>query len=53
MSPRRPDADVAPGILLVDKPGGMTSHDVVARARGALSVRRIGHHHLPQARDVG
>ncbi|MGY1774117.1 tRNA pseudouridine(55) synthase TruB [Blastococcus sp. SYSU D00813] len=43
MSPRRPDADVAPGILLVDKPGGMTSHDVVARARRALSVRRIGH----------
>jgi tRNA pseudouridine55 synthase len=43
MSPRRPDADVAPSILLVDKPGGMTSHDVVARARRALSVRRIGH----------
>ncbi|WP_409331522.1 tRNA pseudouridine(55) synthase TruB [Trujillonella humicola] len=43
MSPRRPDADVAPGILLVDKPGGMTSHDVVARARRALSVRRVGH----------
>src|SRR3954449_6136317 len=43
MSPRRPDADVPPGLLLVDKPGGMTSHDVVARARRALSVRRIGH----------
>ncbi|MGY1739765.1 MULTISPECIES: tRNA pseudouridine(55) synthase TruB [unclassified Blastococcus] len=43
MSPRRPDADVAPAVLLVDKPGGMTSHDVVARARRALSVRRIGH----------
>ncbi|MGY1746585.1 tRNA pseudouridine(55) synthase TruB [Blastococcus sp. SYSU D00695] len=43
MSPRRPDADVAPSVLLVDKPGGMTSHDVVARARRALSVRRIGH----------
>ncbi|RBY79682.1 tRNA pseudouridine(55) synthase TruB [Blastococcus sp. TF02A-26] len=43
MSPRRPDADVPPSILLVDKPGGMTSHDVVARARRALSVRRIGH----------
>ncbi len=40
---RRADADVAPSILLVDKPGGMTSHDVVARARRALSVRRIGH----------
>ena len=43
MSPRRPDADVPPGVLLVDKPGGMTSHDVVARARRALSVRKVGH----------
>jgi tRNA pseudouridine55 synthase len=43
VSPRRPDADVPPGILLVDKPGGMTSHDVVARARRALSVRKVGH----------
>jgi tRNA pseudouridine55 synthase len=40
---RRPDADVPPGILLVDKPGGMTSHDVVARARRELSVRKVGH----------
>lgn len=40
---RRPDADVPPALLLVDKPGGMTSHDVVARARRALSVRRVGH----------
>ena len=44
MSRRRAaDADVPPGILLVDKPGGMTSHDVVARARRVLSVRRVGH----------
>ena len=43
MSRRRPDADVPPGLLLVDKPGGMTSHDVVARARRVLSVRRVGH----------
>src|SRR5215210_4956877 len=43
MSPKRPDADVAPGLLLVDKPAGMTSHDVVARARRALSVRKVGH----------
>ena len=34
---------VAPGILLVDKPGGMTSHDVVSRARKALGTRKIGH----------
>ncbi|MGA7147623.1 MAG: tRNA pseudouridine(55) synthase TruB, partial [Microbacterium sp.] len=31
------------GILLVDKPGGMTSHDVVSRARKALGTRKIGH----------
>ena len=43
MSGKRQDADVAPSVLLVDKPAGMTSHDVVARARRALSVRRIGH----------
>jgi tRNA pseudouridine55 synthase len=42
-SKKRPDADVAPGLLLVDKPGGMTSHDVVARARRVLSVRKVGH----------
>ena len=34
---------VAPGVLLVDKPGGMTSHDVVARARKALGTRKVGH----------
>ncbi|MEI4272711.1 tRNA pseudouridine(55) synthase TruB [Klenkia sp. LSe6-5] len=43
MSPRRPDADVPPGLLLVDKQPGMTSHDVVAIARRALSVRKVGH----------
>lgn len=37
---RTPTAD---GLLLVDKPAGMTSHDVVAIARRALGVRRIGH----------
>jgi tRNA pseudouridine55 synthase len=31
------------GILPVDKPEGPTSHDVVARARRALRLRRIGH----------
>lgn len=33
----------ASGILLVDKPGGMTSHDVVARTRRAFGTRRVGH----------
>lgn len=31
------------GLLLVDKPAGPTSHDIVARSRRALGVRRIGH----------
>ena len=30
-------------MLLVDKPAGVTSHDVVAVARRALGTRRIGH----------
>lgn len=34
---------VNPGILLVDKPGGLTSHDVVARTRKAFGTRKIGH----------
>jgi tRNA pseudouridine55 synthase len=31
------------GVLVVDKPVGPTSHDVVAVARRALGTRRIGH----------
>lgn len=31
------------GVLLVDKPAGWTSHDVVAKLRGILKERRIGH----------
>jgi len=31
------------GILIVDKPAGWTSHDVVAKLRGALKTKRIGH----------
>src|SRR5215212_7712264 len=31
------------GILIVDKPEGPTSHDVVARARRLLREKRIGH----------
>lgn len=31
------------GILLVDKPTDHTSHDVVARLRGKLKLKRIGH----------
>lgn len=35
--------DCMNGVLLVDKPQGLTSHDVVARARRALGTRAIGH----------
>jgi tRNA pseudouridine55 synthase len=31
------------GILLVDKPGGMTSHDVIDELRAKSGIRRIGH----------
>lgn len=31
------------GVLLVDKPGAHTSHDVIARLRGKLRMRKIGH----------
>ncbi|MFJ3472033.1 tRNA pseudouridine(55) synthase TruB [Microbacterium maritypicum] len=34
---------VSPGILLVDKPAGLTSHDVVARTRRAFGTRKVGH----------
>ncbi|MBK9991844.1 MAG: tRNA pseudouridine(55) synthase TruB [Verrucomicrobia bacterium] len=31
------------GVLLVDKPTDHTSHDVIARLRGKLKMKRIGH----------
>src|SRR5579875_344802 len=31
------------GVLVVDKPSGMTSHDVVARLRRVLGEARVGH----------
>jgi tRNA pseudouridine55 synthase len=31
------------GIVVVDKPAGMTSHDVVARVRRLAKTRRVGH----------
>jgi tRNA pseudouridine55 synthase len=37
---RSPAAD---GLVVVDKPGGWTSHDVVARTRGLAATRRVGH----------
>ena len=31
------------GLVLVDKPAGLTSHDVVARTRRLAGTRRVGH----------
>lgn len=31
------------GLCVVDKPAGWTSHDVVAKARGILGTRKVGH----------
>ena len=31
------------GILIIDKPEGFTSHDVVARVRRILRTKRVGH----------
>jgi tRNA pseudouridine55 synthase len=42
MKGRRADIG-AGGLLLVDKPGGLTSHTVVERVRRAVGTTRIGH----------
>jgi len=31
------------GLVIVDKPGGMTSHDVVAKVRRLAGTRKVGH----------
>ncbi len=38
MADKKPD-----GVLVVDKPRGPTSHDIVARVRKALKTRHVGH----------
>jgi tRNA pseudouridine55 synthase len=35
--------DPASGLVVVDKSGGMTSHDVVARVRRLAGTRKVGH----------
>jgi tRNA pseudouridine55 synthase len=37
------DRSAADGLIIVDKPGGLTSHDVVARVRRLAGTRRVGH----------
>jgi tRNA pseudouridine55 synthase len=36
-------ADPPSGLLLVDKPGGITSHDAVAEVRRTLHTKKVGH----------
>lgn len=43
MTASRRGATGLSGILLIDKPAGMTSHDVVAMVRRSTGERRIGH----------
>ncbi|WP_328742209.1 bifunctional riboflavin kinase/FAD synthetase [Flavimobilis rhizosphaerae] len=46
-APRRPDTRAWPpapdGVVVVDKPAGMTSHDVVAKVRWLARTRKVGH----------
>ncbi|MEZ5377852.1 MAG: tRNA pseudouridine(55) synthase TruB [Acidimicrobiales bacterium] len=39
---KRPDSGVS-GCCIIDKPAGMTSHDVVDRLRRSLGTRKVGH----------
>lgn len=36
-------SDAPAGLVVVDKPGGMTSHDVVAKVRRVAGTRKVGH----------
>ena len=38
----RSDSGVS-GVAVIDKPAGWTSHDVVAKVRGVLGTRKVGH----------
>lgn len=40
---KKNDPTAPSGILVVDKPAGMTSHDVVARIRRLARTRKVGH----------
>jgi tRNA pseudouridine55 synthase len=42
-SSRKPRPTVPPGLVVIDKPDGMTSHDVVAKVRRILGTRKVGH----------
>ena len=42
MSAKKRD-DGPDGLVVVDKDAGWTSHDVVAKSRGLLGTRKVGH----------
>src|SRR5262245_26948801 len=42
-NPESPNPGSLDGVLVIDKPEGLTSHDVVARVRKILKTRRVGH----------
>src|SRR5271156_243508 len=41
--PRTPQPPAFDGLLVIDKPGGKTSHDVVEAVRRLVGFRQIGH----------
>ena len=43
MAAARSEAGPTAGVLVVDKPAGWTSHQVVGRARRVLGTRKVGH----------
>lgn len=43
MSRHVDDTEPVSGVLVIDKPAGMTSHDVVSRVRRLLHTRKVGH----------
>ncbi len=40
--PPGPNPEIC-GVLIIDKPAGLTSHDVVAQVRRLLEIRQVGH----------
>jgi tRNA pseudouridine55 synthase len=40
---KAPEEPIDGGLVIVDKPPGLTSHDVVARLRRIAGIRRVGH----------
>src|SRR5512145_1972199 len=41
--PTNPKAENVDGVLIIDKPSGWTSHDVVAKIRNLTRVKKVGH----------